>query len=267
MEGTGELIVFQNNDFSGFDEVRVRRYKIAAPDHYHYLEAGGNIYIGHIAKGMVQVLNLESGEEIARIPGCPGLHGMAADPTPSGRLFFSCGPNTLVVGTQGEEANREVGRIAYPEKQRVATFLKGKDGIFWGSTEGTLPMLYRFDPAREPYRYEILPVEALIQKNATDDGNLLLVLTRAGVFEIRDGGSGEVIHAINITKPFDKDFHEHTNKAILPEIMSLNGRAYVSLPHEGQIAEIDLAEGKLIRHLEVGGEPTRILLVPTGNAE
>ncbi|TDI62034.1 MAG: hypothetical protein E2O89_08260, partial [Alphaproteobacteria bacterium] len=192
MEDTGEIIVFESNGFSGFDEVKVRKYELAGPTHYHYLEAGDNLYIGHLEQGFVQVLNRESGAEVARISGCTRLHGKALD-EPTGRLFFPCQSDVLVIGTQGEEANREVARISYPDRQRVASFLKGKDRVFWGYTEGILPMLYRLDAAREPYTFDILPIEASIRQNITEDGSLLLVLTKTGVLEIRDGGSGELI--------------------------------------------------------------------------
>jgi hypothetical protein len=266
MEGTGEIIVFEGNGFTGFDEVKVRKYKLAGPTHYHYLEVGDNLYVGHLNQAFVQVLNRESGAEVARISGCPRLHGKALD-EPTGRLFFPCLSDVMVIGTQGEEANREVARISYPERQRVASFLKGKDRVFWGYTEGILPVLYRLDAAREPYAFETLPVEASIRQNVTEDGNLLLVLTKTGVLEIRDGGSGELIRKVTVSKPFEKELRESVGQAILPDIVTFGDRAYVSLPHEGRIAEVHLTDGTVIRHLQVGGEPTRIVLVVAKDAD
>ena len=261
MDKSAEIVVFQNDDFNGYEGLDVRRYKLARPDHYHALEAGDNIYIGHLRLGLVQILNRESGKEVARLRGCPALHGIAFDLV-SARMFFGCAPNMLVVGTRGAEMNKEVGRIVYPENQRVAAFLKGKNRIFWGYTEGTLPQLYRLDLAKEPYAFDTLPVPSSIQVNVSPDGALLLVLTRAGVLEIRDGGTGAVLREVHVAAPFAKDFHEHTDKAVLPAIEVLNGRAYVSLPLEGKIAEVDLESGKVLKNIETGGEPTRIVLVP-----
>jgi hypothetical protein len=154
-----------------------------------------------------------------------------------------------------------VGRIAYPQPQRVASFLKGRDGVLWGYTEGALPAIYRLDTTRRNYKFEVLPVEASIQQNVNEDGSRLLVLTRAGVLEIRDGHNGRLLGKVTICKPFDKELHEHVDKAILPDIQFLGARAYVSLPHEGRIAEVDMEKGAVIRQLEVGGSPTRLLLV------
>lgn len=260
MEGTGEIHVFENDHFNGLHGVEVRRYKLPAPDHTFYLEAGENLYVGLLAKGYVQVLSRESGKQVARISGCPVLHGMARDEL-THRLFYACQGNVMVVGTQGNEADREVARIAYPQPQRVAAFLKGKARVWWGYTEGELPALYRLDAARQPYVFETLSVDASVRQNVNDDGSLLLVLTRAGVLQVRDGGSGELIRIVTVSAPFDKEFHEHVDKAILPDIQTLGNLAYVSLPHEGRIAEIDLQQGTVIRYLEVGGEPTRLRLL------
>ncbi len=266
MDNTAEIVVFQNDNFNGYESLDARRYKLAKPDHYHALEAGDNIYVGHLRNGFVQVLNRESGEEIARIQGCPGLHGLASDPE-TGRLFFGCAPNMLVIGTRGEETNKVVGRFSYPESQRVAAFLKGKGRVFWGYTEGTLPQLYRLDLAVEPYVFETIPVASSVQVNTSHDGAYLLALTRAGVLEIRDGGTGDLLRSVEVSKPFAADFHEHTDKAVLPDILTLGGLAYVSLPTEGAIAEVDLEAGEVIRHLDIGGEPTRLVLAPWPEAQ
>ncbi len=265
MDTTAEIIVFEEGNFSGYGEVALRRYSLAQPDHYHAMEAGENLYIGHLRSGFVQVLNRDSGREVARIPGCPALHGMAEDRV-SGRIFFGCGPHVLVVGTQGDETGRKVAQIAYPASQRVAAFLAGKERILWGYTEGTLPMFYRLDMARRPYEFETIPVESSVQYATSGDGRYLLVLTRAGVLEIRDGGNGKLQRSVPVTAPFAKDFHEHTDKAVLPDILVAGGSAYVSLPNEGRIAQVDIDRGKVLRRLEVGGEPTRLILVMESSA-
>ena len=79
--------------------------------------------------------------------------------------------------------------------------------------------------------------------------------------QIRDGASGDLLRSVEVCKAFTDDYHEHVDKAILPDIKSMNGDAYVSLPHEGRIAIVDLETGKIKRYLETGGEPTRIVLM------
>jgi hypothetical protein len=260
IEGTGEFLVMDVNDFTGFAPVGVRTYKLGAPDHYFYLESGENLYIGHLTQGYIQVLNRETGEEVARIEGCPIVHGKAHDKA-TGRLFYACMRDIMVLGTRGDEQNQVVARIPYPEEQRVGAFMHGPGRLLWGYTEGTLPIIYRFDPAVEPYTLEVLPLGASIRQWATEGGELLLSLTRGGVLQIRDGGSGELLRSAEVCKPFTADYHEHVDKAILPDIKTMGGDAYVSLPHEGRIAVVDLDTAEIERYYDTGGEPTRIVLV------
>jgi hypothetical protein len=92
------------------------------------------------------------------------------------------------------------------------------------------------------------------------------------VLEIRDGRSGEIRRSVVVSGPFVGEYHEHVDKAILPDIKTLGTNAYVSLPHEGRIAVVDIEKATISRYLETGGEPTRIALVvarnePAGTAE
>ncbi|MBT8441122.1 MAG: hypothetical protein KJO76_01955 [Gammaproteobacteria bacterium] len=260
MEGTAEFLVMEDTDFTGLTSVGVRKYRLGAPDHYFYLESGDNLYVGHLRKGYVQVLNRESAEEVARITGCPLVHGKAKDEA-SGRLFYACMRDIMVVGTRGDEMNKVVARIPYPEDQRVGAFYHGPGRILWAYTEGILPIIYRLDAAAEPYSLEVLPLDQSIRQWATEGGEQLLTLTRGGVLEIRDGATGALLHGVQVCGRFEDDYHEHTDKAILPDIKSLRGDAYVSLPHEGRIAVVDLETGKIERYLDTGGEPTRIVLM------
>lgn len=264
MEGTGELLVFLDGDYSGLGPIETRSYRLAAPDHYFYLEVGFKLYVGHLRKGLVQILDRASGAEIGRVEGCRILHGKAHDKR-TGRLFFACTNDIMVLGTRGEEADAEVARIDYPEEQRVGAFLRGPGSVLWGYTEGTLPMLYRMDTAVQPYNLTKVAVGAAIRQRTTDDGELLLILDRSGRFEIRDGSTGELLRSVVVSGPFEGSYHEHVDKAILPDIKTLEGKAYVSLPHQGRIAVVDLATAEVDRFVEVGGEPTRIVLVYVGN--
>ncbi len=266
LEGEGEIIVFEGNDFTGLGEVPTRRYKLAAPAHYHYLEAGENLYFGHLALGFVQVLNRESGAEIARISDCPEVHGRFHD-EPSGRLFYACLEEMMVIGTRGAETNKIVTRFSYPQSMRAGSFLKGKDRVYWGFTMGTLPILYRLDVAREPYSMETLPVNASVQQGISEDGSFLLSLSRESVLEIRDGGSGELLRTVTVGGPLKDTPMEMLDRAILSDILTVGSRAFISLPHEGRIAEVDLEKSEVIRYLEVGGRPTKLVLAQASDYE
>ena len=236
---------------------------LAAPDHYHYLEGESYLYIGHLFNGFIQVLDPSSGKEVTRISKCPMLHGMTRDEE-SGRLFFSCAREVVVIGTIGAEKAKEVSRISYPANtgRGCAAFLRGKERVQWCYTEGIIPRLYRLDATKkDKYLFESLPVEPSIRQNVTDDGKYLMILSKQGVLHLHDGLDGAFIRKIKISEPFLGDWFEDVGKAILPDIAAHNGTAYVTLTHEGRIAEVDLEEGKVIRYIDLGGFPTRIVLL------
>ncbi|MBL8200091.1 MAG: hypothetical protein JNK40_03885 [Chromatiales bacterium] len=262
-EGTGEVEIYEASDFGSLGAVPVRRLKLAAPDHYHYQEAGDNLYVGHLAKGLVQILDRQSGREVARVAGCPVLHGMCDDQE-TGRLFFACMGNVVVVGTRGEEANREVARIPYPSKQRAAIFMHGKDGVMWGTSEGANPAILRLDGRKQPYAFESIPVNAAIQRGVTEDGSFILLYSRDGTLDIRDGGTGESLRKVRVSRKFDSEYHEHVDKALLPEIVTLGNTAYITIPPKGVIVEVDILAGKVLRKIKVGGQPTRLVVVKAG---
>ena len=214
----------------------------------------------------MQVINRESGAEVTRISGCPLLHGEGKDEV-SGRLFFACRVDVVVIGTRGTEQNQIVARIPYPEKQRIGQFFQGQGRILWGYTEGILPIIYRLDAAVEPYEFTIQPLDWSIRQASARDGELFLSLTRGGVLQIRDGSSGEMLRTALVAEPFEDDYHEHVDKAILPDIRTLGDNAYVSLPHEGRIAVVDLDTAEIKRYLDTGGKPTRIVMVAGRDGE
>ena len=190
------------------------------------------------------------------------LHGMTRDEE-SGRLFFACATEVMVVGTLGEEKAKEISRIPYPDNtgRGCAAFFKGKERVQWCYTEGIIPRLYRLDTSRDTYKFETLPVEPSIRQNATHDGKYLMVLSKQGVLYLLDGLDGSFIRKIKISEPFLGDWFEDVGKAILPDIESHNGTAYITLTHEGRIAEVDLEQGKVNRYIDLGGFPTRIVLL------
>lgn len=264
-EESAEMLILGSDEFGSLAAIPNRIVKLAAPDHYHYLEAGDYLYVGHLAKGFVQILERESGQEVARIGKCPVLHGMAKDEK-SGRLFFACMADVVVVGTKGAETNQEVARIPYPDKQRIGIFYPGRDGVLWGSTEGATPAILRLDPSKRSYKFKSIPVDSAIQRGTSDDGRYLLLYSRNGTLEIRDGRSGKLKHKVAISGTFESEYHEHVDKALLPDIVTVGEKAYVTIPPEGVLVEVDMRSGQVLRRFELGGEPTRLVVVSAGEA-
>lgn len=259
-EGRGELQVFNAGDFGSLGAVDTRTIKLAAPDHYHYQEAGPNLYVGHLRQGFVQILDRDSGSEVGRIENCPILHGMCDDEQ-TGRLFFACKTEVVVIGTRGAEANREVARVPFPEGLRAGVFMHGRNNVIWGTNEGANPAALRLDPRRQPYAFEAIPVNSAIQRGMSEDGSLMYLYLREGTLDIRDGETGKPLRRVRLSSAFNSEYHEHTDKALLPDITPAGKLVYVSLPTEGVIAEVDPVAGTVLRKIAVGGQPTRLVVV------
>ncbi|MEZ5565385.1 MAG: hypothetical protein R3F24_07640 [Gammaproteobacteria bacterium] len=89
-----------------------------------------------------------------------------------------------------------------------------------------------------------------------------MLYSRNGQLEIRDGGSGKLLREIPVSSSFESNFHEHVDKAVLPDIVMLGDRAYITIPPEGTLIEADVRTGKVLRRIDLGGQPTRMLVVP-----
>ncbi|MBE3563788.1 MAG: hypothetical protein IMX05_08740 [Hydrogenibacillus schlegelii] len=113
MEKTGVLTVY-DGDWGRPGGVQVRTIRLAAPDHVHFVETDDALYVGFLRQGFVQAIDKAIGAEFARLSGCPALHGVAYDPD-TGRTFWGCKNDVMVVGTRGPEKGKHVGRIQIAE--------------------------------------------------------------------------------------------------------------------------------------------------------
>ena len=55
-------------------------------------------------------------------------------------------------------------------------------------------MIYRLDAGKEPYAFDGVPVEKSVRQGSVSYGRYLCGRTYAGMLDIRDGGTGEVLH-------------------------------------------------------------------------
>jgi len=121
------------------------------------------------------------------------------------------------------------------------------------------------DVSANNYEFETLAVKPSIRQSTTEDGEYLLILTKQGKLILHDGFSGDFIKEIKVSEPFDGEWNEDVSKAILPDIVSHNGIAYISLTHEGRVVEVDLEKGIVKRYMDIGGFPTRMVLLAKEN--
>jgi hypothetical protein len=259
----GRLLAFAERDAVAFlfseeglapeAAFQAERVRLPNPDHYHVVEAPEGTYLTLLARGQVALYPKGlRGEEAGRFP-CPVEHGEAFHPE-TGRSFFACARDVLVL-----EGGKERARLAYPVAgERIGAFLKG-EGAFFGYSDG-VKHLQRLDPTT--LSLTPIPLGGVFIRGKSDGKRLYILLTD-GRLQVREARNGNLLKEVRVAaKPFP-EMDEDTGGAIYPD-MALwpeRGLAYVSLPHLGLVAEVDVERGRVARYLRTGGSPTRLVLV------
>lgn len=250
-ERDGVALLFPEESLAPEAPFRAERLRLPNPDHYHVVEAPEGTYLTLLARGQVVLFDRALREEKGRFP-CPVEHGEAFHPD-TGRSFFACARDVLAL-----EGGRELKRIPYPIQERIGAFLEG-DGVFFGYSD-SVQHLQRLDPVA--LTLTPVPLGGVFIRGKSDGKQVYTLLTD-GRLQVREGREGRLVREIRVsTNPFP-DMDEDTGGAIYPDIALWpeRGLAYVSLPHLGLVAEVDVAKGRLVRYLRVGGSPTRLVLV------
>ncbi|MDW8018186.1 MAG: hypothetical protein RMI36_10225 [Thermus sp.] len=249
-EREGVALLFPEESLAPEAAFTPERLRLPNPDHYHVVEAPEGTYLTLLARGQVVLLDRALREERGRFP-CPIQHGEAFH-APTGRSFFACAKDVLVL-----EGGRELRRIPYPLQERIGAFLDG-EGVFFGYSDG-VTHLQRLDP--QALTLTPIPLGGVFVRGKAD-GKRLYVLLKDGRLQVREAREGRLLKEVRVSPPFP-EMDEDTGGAIYPDLAPWpeRGLAYVSLPHLGLLAEVDLERGRVVRFLRVGGSPTRLVLV------
>lgn len=249
-EREGVALLFPEESLAPEAPFQAERLRLPNPDHYHVVEAPEGTYLTLLARGQVVLFDRGLREERARF-SCPVEHGEAFHPG-TGRSFFACARDVLAV-----EGGKELKRLAYPVQERIGAFLEG-EGVFFGYSDG-VQHLQRLDPVA--LTLTPIPLGGVFIRGKSDGQRLYILLTD-GRLQVREAREGRVLKEVRVSPPFPA-VDEDTGGAIYPDIAPWpeRGLAYVSLPHLGLVAEVDVAKGRLVRYLRVGGSPTRLVLV------
>ena len=256
----GRLLAFAERDALAFlftEEAldpaapfQAERLRLPSPDHYHVVEAPEGTYLTLLRQGQVVLYDPALKEERGRFP-CPVQHGEAHHPG-TGRSLFACAKEVLVL-----EGGKERARLPYPVRERIGAFLEGQ-GVYFGYSDG-VQHLQRLDP--EALALTPIPLGGVFLRGKSD-GQRLYVLLGDGRLQVREAPEGRLLKEVRVSRPFP-EMDEDTGGAIYPDIAPWpeRGLAYVSLPHLGLVAEVDVERGRVVRYLRVGGSPTRLVLV------
>ncbi len=252
----GRLLAFAERDALAFrfDEEALdpkaafqpETLRLPNSDHYHVVEAPEGTYLTLLARGQVVLLDRDLRNERGRF-SCPVQHGEAFHGE-TGRSFFACARDVLVL-----EGGKELTRLAYPAGERIGAFLEG-DGVFFGYSD-RVAHLQRLDPVVPSLTP--IPLGGVFVRGKAD-GKRLYVLLTDGRLQVREARDGKLLREIRVSRPFP-EMDEDTGGAIYPDLAPWpeRGLLYVSLPHMGLLAEVDVERGRVVRYLRTGGNPTR----------
>lgn len=252
-ERTGEALLFPEAALAPEAAFAPQRLRLPNPDHYHLLEAPEGSYLALLRRGQVVLYPNHLGREEGGRFSCPAVHGEAFHRA-TARSFFACALEVLVL-----EGGKERSRIPYPvAEERIGAFLEG-DGVFFGYSDEVRHLLI-LDP--QALTLSPIPLGGVFLRGASDGKHLLVLLTD-GRLQVREAGAGKLLRELRVAPEPFPEVHEDTGGAAYPDIALWPERnlAYVSLPHLGGVAEVSLGEGRVLRQLKIGGQPTRLALV------
>ena len=236
----------------GYTEVRV-----AEPDHGAAVMLGDTLLAGYYGLGRVDAYS-RGGELLASFEGCPGLHGEA---TLGSTAAFGCEDGVLLVhGGDGMTTEMTVTKLENPagtaEDVRVGTLTAHEAaGVFVGNFGSGLVWI---DPEAETM--ELVDTGTPPLRFAFDqEGEQLLALTEDGLLHRLEAATGDADGTLRVLQPLDTS--GGYGSYVSPSLAVAEHAAYISLPTERQIAEIDLDEMSVARRLDVSGTPSSIAVL------
>lgn len=246
----GTLAVFDDERLElALDYVEI---KGAGTGHNNAVVLEDTVLLSLASQGRVTAYGMD-GKVKAAFEGCPGTHGWttrgttfaAAGCTDGVMLFTMLGP-TVQMTKVGEPAGS-------PENARVSTITSHKSSpVLVGNFGQGLAIVW-------PDRPELsaMPLSANPLRFAFDhDGARLIALTADGKVQAVDPLEARVVWRVDAVTAWDVAVGGPR-----PSIAVGETSAWATDPPRGEVVEIGLATGAVVRRIPVGGTPTLIALV------
>lgn len=226
----------------------------AQPDHGAAVVLGDTVLAGYYELGRVDAYNRE-GELLETIEGCPGLHGEA---TLGDVAAFGCEDGALLVHVHdgdvsatkldNPDGTADEVRVGTLTAHDAAAVLVGNfgDGLAW------------IDPDAETMN--VIDTGATPLRFAFDhEGEHLLALTEDGMLHRLEADTGEVHGSVRVMQAVDTSGGH--GSYVTPGLAVAEGAVYISVPTEGQVAEVHLDDLTVARRLEVSGTPSGVAVM------
>jgi len=242
-DGDGTVAVLEEKDLGL--RLRVSEVATGAPDHGAPLFMGGHVLVGSLNRGVVEVYT-RLGRKVSSFEGCPRLHGAAIL---GSRVAFGCADGVLLLEQRGLQF---VGRklpnpSGTPERVRVGTVVSHSRYPFFIGNFGQ--GLARIDTQITPYPLPAQPVRFGFDREGT-----LVAITANGQLHTLEAASGKVLRSLQVSEPIAAT----GEGAVRPGLALGDGVAYVSLPSQGEVLEVELRSLEVKRRFAVGGTPASL---------
>jgi hypothetical protein len=205
----------------------------------------------------VAVVDLASGEELARFGDCPGLHGEAAV---EAGVVFGCADGVLILspGASGWTSTKVAKPDGVGDEDRTGTLVAGHDEPYVIGNLGR-SALVRVDV--ETGTATALPIPLPVASFAFDgEHGVILALTTDGSAHRVDPLTGEILQSLQLLDAFELPTGH--GGPPMPAISAYGNRAYVTDPTGGRVFELGISdELRLARELAVGGSPAGLTVV------
>lgn len=257
-----EIVIFNDADgtVAVLDErtfglsLEYTEVKAAQPDHGAAVVLSDTVLVGYYDLGRVDAYSRD-GELLETVEGCPGLHGEA---TLGDTAAFGCEDGVLLVQVRdGDVTSAKLDNPAdTAEDVRVGTLTAHNEaGAFVGDFGDGLVWL-----APDAETMNVVDIGSAPLRFVFDhEGEHLLALTENGMLHRLEATTGAGRDSLRVMQPLDTS--GGYGSYVSPSLAVAEGALYLSLPSEGQIAEIKLDELSVARRIDVSGTPSSIAVL------
>ncbi len=201
----------------------------------------------------------ESGQRVAEVDNCPGMHGNAASGTTT---VFGCRDGMVLIQAQGSSVTAE----KHEWDGELAEL--GLRNAWAASGASVILGMFLTPPGHDAPQRRLgtvdvrtgavhllpsLPQGVLDHSWAVEPRrDRILVMTTQGALYVYSAATRELVHTIEVTPALSGDSPR------AHQVSGVEGIAAVASPTTGEVVIVDTDAGEVLRRIEVGGAPSRL---------
>jgi outer membrane protein assembly factor BamB len=265
-DGDGDISVLGGDTF--VDGAEPATIEVEA-DHATIAAIGDTVIVGYSALGRIDLYDIDGTLIEENVASCVGTHGEA--PIATGVAFACEDAIVLIEGNEPEEftytripyegdtaatpdASAEATPAEAPAARSNVLASNAASDILTGDFPGGILLI---DPVSGSTSMVSLPATPR-WITYTSDGSHVLTIADDGTVYAIDPNSGEIVWQAPVAAAHADAAPEDMN-ALYPFVTSVGDLAFVGDPGTGEVIALDIATGEIVRQIEVGGRPARLV--------